>query len=1118
MDENYGGLGGLGGFFDGLKPVGEGIDRFMDDSALNLIMMGASLIDNGRPTVNGPRPMGQVIAPFMANMGKFAERNQEREALGVALRGAGVPEEEIPKLQRNMPAAKLRLDQITNQRNMDATDRFIKQDQEMQGGPTQAPPARMTPPAPPIRATGQQRSDAGGSDTPFFRLIGQAEGTDKGRGYDETLGYGKFTGGPVDLQNMTVSQVLGLQKSILGHPENGFNSSATGRYQVVGRTLGDLVQQGVVKSDEPFNAETQNKVAAVLAQRRGPDPAELRKEWAGLRNVPDDQIISAWKAQFGGGAQQQTRAPQPQTASVASATQGSPAGDGTTPEQVPMQNRAFTRPQTVAIRKGVDIENIGEGPRKIVGALSQLEIPGLEIVSGFRDPQRNARVGGAKGSQHIHGNAIDVNITNLTPEQRQVVIDTAIANGAKGMGIYPGGRSLHFDTRETPAVWGGDPNNPYRGVADPSAYPSWAQAGVAKLLGGEAGGAMVATAQPRPQVASARATAFAPDTPVDPRLVPKAFARTQQSAPADVDAPRQRVAAVEPSASAPSRAAPPPSARPQQTRLGVPVARGSLNSPVSPVTADNPGVLDFLRLEAESRMGNPAQRAAVAPASAPVSSRVRQSDEAERYPVAPVTSENLAPATANQQAAPTPAPALVSSPTARPSAMTPEEMMASPDWQTRQASDEEFDQMQRVAKGEVQAPRAASTGVGALPAPSQSAPAAPISPPASVVSEAPSPQVAQAGAAPELTPGSPAAMRAADQVKVPKYSEKAMDPTEYKDGSQSQRTAQERRLRFLAAGMARGAAMGEGGKALLKYSEKEYDRLAKSMEPTDLMKNVESAIAELPEPLRAPTRARLIRQAIPDSRSADLQALDRLLENPEQSDKYMEIRRSGVQQTPPPINPLVTDMTKQFTESREAAINSRKMIDTIHNARTNLDGEVKAILGAGANPRLQLAKVAQFFGVDNAEKISQTENFRANIGEAVLTRAKTLGSNPSSTDRDYIMAVMGGSIDLDESSIRKILDIQENGARKTIADYNRRFDSVLKTLETDPRKDPNTAQALALTRALGRVDEAPAYETPADRKNRLNPPAKAAPAAPDPARTTDGWTDYGDGVRVRIKP
>ncbi len=125
-------------------------------------------------------------------------------------------------------------------------------------------------------------------------LIGAAEGTDKGRSYNETLGYGAFTGGAQNLTSMTLNQVLGLQKRMLAHPANTHNSSAVGRYQIVSKTLKSLMDEMDLSGDRLFDENTQDELARALLRRRGNDPAELRNEWEGLRRVDDSTIRNAY--------------------------------------------------------------------------------------------------------------------------------------------------------------------------------------------------------------------------------------------------------------------------------------------------------------------------------------------------------------------------------------------------------------------------------------------------------------------------------------------------------------------------------------------------------------------------------------------------------------------------------------------------------------------------------------------------------------------------------------------------------------------------------------------------------------------------------------------------------
>lgn len=130
-------------------------------------------------------------------------------------------------------------------------------------------------------------------------LIGFAEGTDKGRGYNETLGYGKFTGGNRNLVVMTLDQIDALQGQMLADPSNTFNSSALGRYQITRRTLRGLRDKLGLRGDDLFDPAMQDRLAEELLRQRGNNPAALRNEWEGLRRVDDQTIRTAYDGTSG---------------------------------------------------------------------------------------------------------------------------------------------------------------------------------------------------------------------------------------------------------------------------------------------------------------------------------------------------------------------------------------------------------------------------------------------------------------------------------------------------------------------------------------------------------------------------------------------------------------------------------------------------------------------------------------------------------------------------------------------------------------------------------------------------------------------------------------------------
>lgn len=124
---------------------------------------------------------------------------------------------------------------------------------------------------------------ANGEYKSILDLVGQAEGTDKGRGYNETLGYGRYTGGPVDLIGMTLKEIDDLQTKMLSNPANTLNSSAVGRYQITRTTLRDMREKMGLTGDEKFDAAMQDKLASYLIATRA--TGDMRQMQDGLAGI-----------------------------------------------------------------------------------------------------------------------------------------------------------------------------------------------------------------------------------------------------------------------------------------------------------------------------------------------------------------------------------------------------------------------------------------------------------------------------------------------------------------------------------------------------------------------------------------------------------------------------------------------------------------------------------------------------------------------------------------------------------------------------------------------------------------------------------------------------------------
>ncbi|TPW26394.1 phage tail length tape measure family protein [Pararhizobium mangrovi] len=125
-------------------------------------------------------------------------------------------------------------------------------------------------------------------------LIGFSEGTDKGRGYNETLGYGRFTGGNRNLVTMSLDDIDKLQTRMLADPSNTFGSSALGRFQITRRTLRGLRSSLGLSGSDLFDRDMQDRLAQELLRQRGNNPAALRKEWTSLARVDDATIRKAY--------------------------------------------------------------------------------------------------------------------------------------------------------------------------------------------------------------------------------------------------------------------------------------------------------------------------------------------------------------------------------------------------------------------------------------------------------------------------------------------------------------------------------------------------------------------------------------------------------------------------------------------------------------------------------------------------------------------------------------------------------------------------------------------------------------------------------------------------------
>lgn len=87
---------------------------------------------------------------------------------------------------------------------------------------------------------------------------------------------------------------------------------------------------------------------------------------------------------------------------------------------------------------------------------------GFSIINGYRHPAYNKKVGGAKLSRHLKGQALDLQIEDINDDgfanqkDKKIVLDLLeeiVIKDSGGIGRYPGSMSVHFDVRGYRARW-----------------------------------------------------------------------------------------------------------------------------------------------------------------------------------------------------------------------------------------------------------------------------------------------------------------------------------------------------------------------------------------------------------------------------------------------------------------------------------------------------------------------------------------------------------------------------------------------------------------------------------------------------------------------------------------
>lgn len=114
-------------------------------------------------------------------------------------------------------------------------------------------------------------------------------------------------------------------------------------------------------------------------------------------------------------------------------------------------------PEEIACRGDGSIRINEEALDRLQALRDRLGRP-MIVTSGYRSPEWNRKVGGAKHSMHMAGAAFDISMVNHDPEEFERAAREA---GFTGFGTYPRRNFMHIDTGR-PRRWG-DPFPPRAG-------------------------------------------------------------------------------------------------------------------------------------------------------------------------------------------------------------------------------------------------------------------------------------------------------------------------------------------------------------------------------------------------------------------------------------------------------------------------------------------------------------------------------------------------------------------------------------------------------------------------------------------------------------------------------
>jgi hypothetical protein len=132
--------------------------------------------------------------------------------------------------------------------------------------------------------------------------------------------------------------------------------------------------------------------------------------------------------------------------------------------------------------------------------------------------------------------------------------------------------------------------------------------------------------------------------------------------------------------------------------------------------------------------------------------------------------------------------------------------------------------------------------------------------------------------------------------------------------------------------------------------------------------------------------------------------------------------------------------SEQLFSERTAAQSAASTLQSIGEIRKAVAGG--AYQGAGADMKLSAAKALGAIGLQiDPQTVANTEKFNAVANGFVLEKIKTLGTNPSNADREFIEKTVP-RLNTDPNALPSLLNFMEQKARTQVQAFNAKIKSV----------------------------------------------------------------------------